>query len=88
MVIRVHPLKKEFEWASCDAWTHEWHVHVRSPPAQGKANREIENECSRLFGAPTRIVRGTASPRKEIEIHLGKEKVEKILSRFSGRQQK
>jgi len=52
-------------------------VRVRSKPIEGKANKEIEQELSRVLGAEVKIISGGKSRNKKI-IVKGKAVVEKL----------
>ncbi|MFH0970903.1 MAG: DUF167 domain-containing protein [Candidatus Diapherotrites archaeon] len=81
--IVVHSRKTLFGFSREDAGLGVWHVHIRSAPLRNEANREIERECSLVFGTPVRIIRGARSVRKTILIGLSPEKVKQILSKKS-----
>lgn len=61
-------------------WEDAWVLHVRALPLKSKANREIEHECTRLFGVAVKIASGITSNRKVLEISLPLSQVERILT--------
>ncbi len=77
--IWVHTRKPFFGFVKKDDWTGTWHVHVTVAPHRHQANMEIQKECTRLFGASVKIVKGHSSSKKVLDIPLAREKVEQIL---------
>ncbi len=53
-----------------DQWRQRVAVKVRAPPADGRANKEIEELFRALTGAETEIVRGAGGRMKTLRIAL------------------
>jgi len=79
LVLNLHitPNAEKFEVSGFDAWRNALKVRVRSKPIEGKANKEIEQELSRVLGAEVKIISGGKSRNKKI-IVKGKAVVEKL----------
>jgi hypothetical protein len=58
-----------------DEWKKRLIVRVRSPPAEGKANREVEEYMESITGCRSKIVRGHTSRRKTVMIYGDPEKI-------------
>lgn len=46
----------------------KYSAFLKSPPENGKANRELIKVASKYFGKPVRIVLGKTSKKKVIEV--------------------
>ncbi len=77
--VLVHPRKSKFGFSHRDEWSGVWHVHVTSPPHDQQANRELLEECRKLFRADVEMVRGSSSTKKVLRIGKEKELVEQKL---------
>lgn len=84
--ICVHPEKNGFGFVREDEWTHEMHVHVRSKPENNQANAEIVRECTKLFGAEVKVLRGEKTPHKVLEVFLAKEELQNRLRQLVKKQ--
>jgi uncharacterized protein (TIGR00251 family) len=62
-----------------DPWRRRALVRVRSPPLDGRANKEIEAYLSQLFQVPVRIVHGLTARMKTVCIPLEEETAIKML---------
>jgi len=51
-----------------DGWRNRLIVKVRSPPLDGKANREVEDVISRAAGSPSSVISGHTNRQKTIRI--------------------
>ena len=78
VVVKTH--QPAFGFVRKDEWNGVWVLHVRALPLKSKANREIEYECTRLFGVPVKIASGLSSNHKVLEIPLPPFQVERILT--------
>lgn len=67
--LRVIPNSSCFKICSVDEKFGTIKVKVRSPPAKGKANDEIEKEFGKIFGSGARIISGYG--RREKRLLLG-----------------
>jgi uncharacterized protein (TIGR00251 family) len=77
--VLVHPRKTKFGFSHRDEWSGVWHVHVTSAPHDQQANRELLEECRKLFRADVELVRGSSSTKKVLRIGMGKESLEQKL---------
>ena len=63
--VKVKPMSREFAFF---LEFGEIVVHCRATPENGKANRELIKELSKLFGCRVMIVSGLASRHKTLEL--------------------
>ena len=76
--IRVKPNSKEF---GVHLESGEMIVFCKAAPENGKANRELIKELSKLFRCEVRIVSGLTSRHKTIQLSaVDVEKLRKVLS--------
>ena len=52
-----------------DGWRRCLSLRVRSPPADGKANKEVEELIRNITGCASEIIRGRTDRRKVVMIH-------------------
>ena len=57
------------EWRRCLA------IRVRSPPSDGKANKEVEELMKNITGCPSEIIRGHRNRKKTVMIFGDPDKI-------------
>ena len=72
---KIIPNSKEFGFAGFDSWSRRIRLKVKNPALKEKANNEIIEKLSKIFGAEVKIIKGLKSGRKEILIRKDKELV-------------
>jgi uncharacterized protein (TIGR00251 family) len=80
---KIIPQSSSFSIGKTNEWTREITLHVKAPPQNGRANREIENELKRLLGIQAEIVSGHKSPHKKIRFHAPIGEVEQKLAQYA-----
>lgn len=66
--VRVKPRAAATDLLGVDVGARRIVVAVRAPPAEGRANAELERFLSRLLGARVRVKAGGASKEKLVEV--------------------
>ncbi|MCL2134813.1 MAG: DUF167 domain-containing protein [Candidatus Bathyarchaeota archaeon] len=56
-------------------------VYATEKPENGKVNKEILKELTRIFHVKVKLVSGTTSRQKQLAIKIKKEKLEQILKK-------
>lgn len=64
--IDVSPNSKKFEITSFNTWRNRFEVRIKQVPQNGKANKEIVKEFSKLFNCDVAIFKGEKSSQKTI----------------------
>jgi hypothetical protein len=72
LAIEVSPSSGRGEFISgYDPWRRSLRCAVRSPPVQGKANREVIESLGRILGVPAasvQVIAGATQSRKRVRI--------------------
>lgn len=76
--LNVNTNAKEFKIISYDRQTNSLKVKTKAPALKGAANKEIEKNFKKIFGAKTVIVSGHKSKNKKIAVEK-KESVNRFL---------
>ena len=80
LLIHVQPKAKKNTVEGVDEWRGRLRVKIKAPPVEGKANKEVVNFFSKLFGAEVEIVRGETGREKDLLVRgLSAEDVKKRL---------
>ena len=62
--VKVLPNSKKFEVHGTDKWISAVKIRVKSPAVKGKANHELVEGLSRIFGTQAKIVSGEKSNKR------------------------
>lgn len=71
LALEVTPSRGRAGFSGYDPWRRGIRCAVRSPPTQGRANREVVEVIARSFGIPAasvRIISGATQSRKRVKI--------------------
>ena len=72
LAIEVSPSSGRGEFISgYDPWRRSLRCAVRSPPVQGKANREVIESLGRILGVPAasvQVIAGATQSRKRVRV--------------------
>ncbi|MGA2933872.1 MAG: DUF167 domain-containing protein [Methanomicrobiales archaeon] len=87
LAIEVSPSSGREKFISgYDPWRKSLRCAVRSPPVQGKANREVAESIARILGVPSssvQVVSGATQSRKRVRIDgITREEVLERLGQF------
>ena len=84
LVLKLHitPNAEKFEISGFDAWRNALKVRTRSKPIEGKANREIEQELSKVLDAEVKIISGGKSRDKKALVKGNESKVIEKLAAY------
>ena len=84
LVLKIHitPNAEKFEVSGFDAWRNALKIRARSEPIEGKANKEIEKELSKVLDAKVRIISGEKSRDKKILATGNESKVKEKLAAY------
>ncbi len=80
--ILVSPRSGSSRIEGFDQWRQRVAVKVRAPPADGKANREIEELFRSLTGAEAEIVRGAGGRTKTVRIAMPLHELTETMERL------
>ncbi len=67
--IEVSTGSKRFEITGYNEWRKRIEVRIKSQPVNGKGNRELLDEFSRLTGKDVEIISGQKSRQKTLKIY-------------------
>jgi uncharacterized protein (TIGR00251 family) len=85
--LEVSPSRGKAGFSGYDPWRRSLRCAVRSPPTQGRANREVVEVIAGTFGIPAgsvRIISGATHSRKRVKIEgMRREAVLVLLGRAS-----
>ena len=82
--LEVIPNSKKPEFpAGYNEWRKSIVIRVRSPPARGRANSEIEKTLERMFGRKVEIVKGMTSSNKQVIVYSAS--VDEVLEKLEER---
>lgn len=62
-----------------DEWRKRVIVRVKSPPLDGKANKDVEDTLGEIFGVKCMIIHGQTSRQKTVFVSCPHEKVLTVL---------
>jgi uncharacterized protein (TIGR00251 family) len=62
-----------------DPWRERIMVEVKEPPIQNRANREVVSFFSKLFNTDVKIVSGSKSRQKTLEVSIPADEVKEAL---------
>ncbi len=80
LLIHVQPKAKKNSIEGIDEWRGRLKVKIKTPPVDGKANKEVVKFFSKLLGAEVEIVKGETSREKDLLVRgLGAEDVRRKL---------
>jgi uncharacterized protein (TIGR00251 family) len=86
LALEVTPSKERAGISGYDPWRRSLRCAVRSPPAQGKANREVVEVLATALGVPAasvEILSGATQSRKRVRIQgITKEAVLRTLGQM------
>ncbi len=82
MDIMVSTRSKRTALDGVDPWRERALIRVRSPPLDGRANKEIEGYLEELFGVAASIVRGHTARMKTVFIDLSVEEALQALEKL------
>lgn len=57
-------------------------VELTSPPAKGKANKELLQKLTKILGCPVNLIKGQTSTTKLVEVPLTQAEVEARITRY------
>ena len=80
--IRTTPNAEKFDISGFDAWRNALKVRTRSKPIEGKANKEIEKELSKVLDAKVKIISGEKSRDKKVLVIGNADKVYEKLAAY------
>jgi len=80
LVLNIHvtPDAEKFEVSGFDVWRNALKVRTRSKPLEGKANKEIEKELSKVLDAEVKIISGEKSRDKKVLVKGSGKVMEKL----------
>jgi uncharacterized protein (TIGR00251 family) len=79
--VLVSPRSDRSGMEGIDGWRKRLIVKVRSPPLDGKANKELEDVFSKVTGCPSLVISGHTSRQKTVFIEGDPEKILSKLRR-------
>jgi uncharacterized protein (TIGR00251 family) len=71
LALEVNPSREKAGFSGYDPWRKALRCAVRSPPTQGRANREVVEVIARSFGVPAGsvgILSGATRARKRVQV--------------------
>ena len=77
--IEVKPHSKKFEIDGMDPWQDRLIIKIKNSPIEGKANKELLKEMTRLLKTSVNIAKGEKSTKKTLFIEISKTDLKKRL---------
>lgn len=82
MEIIVSPNSNRKGIEGLDEWRKRVIIRVKSPPLDGKANKEVEDTLEEIFDTKCSIIRGQTSRQKTVLVSCPQDNIITVLERI------
>jgi len=80
-IIEVHikPDSKKFEVLGFNEWNNFLEIKTKNKAIKNQANKELEKELQKIFKTKIKIIQGTKSKNKKIELNKTKKEIKELI---------
>ncbi|MBU2476634.1 YggU family protein [Candidatus Micrarchaeota archaeon] len=81
-IIEVHvkPNSKKFEVLGFNAWNNCLELKTKEKAVNGKANKELEKELTKILKTEIKIIQGKKSKTKKIQLNKTKKEIKELIN--------